>query len=94
MGKHDDIRNDRRYKNMTYDAARLVVAVFHRDFGDMTPDQLQAHPDGPKAYELWALAVGWLVLNDRWQGLVDPEFVAMLMMKNEWKARMALVLQE
>ncbi len=78
MGKHDDIRNDPRYKNMTYETARLVIGVFHRDFAHLSDDERNAHPDGPKAFELWALAVGWLVLNDRWKGLVDPEFVAML----------------
>jgi hypothetical protein len=74
-----DIRFDPRYEAMTFEAATFICDKFSADFGYLNPNEVDKHPEGALARSLYAVALGWLVLEDRWQEAgVDPEFVAML----------------
>ena len=75
-----DIRFDPRYEAMSYEAAIFICDKFSADFGHLSPEQVREHPEGALAISLYAVALGWLVLEDRWEEAgVDSRFVQTLL---------------
>lgn len=73
----NDISNDPRYTAMTYDTAVYICHRFVAEFGDCDPLEVEQAPEGQTAMSLYALALGWLVYEGRWQEAgIDPEFVS------------------
>lgn len=80
MATNTDIRQDPRYGKMTYEMACFIIRKFEAEFkprfgGDF--DRMGRTKEGRLAKSLYALALGWLVLEDRWREAgLDPEFAA------------------